>query len=220
MAKSGEGDNSSLVQLDRAGYTYPSSFDAGPALRPTTLDVKVGEAVRITGRNGTGKTTLLKVLAGVLEPTTGTRTPSPGLRAIYLDQKAADFLAESLTVREQLFVGVSPKLGALTSVAKIKLDQTLNGELARYNVGLERKLDAFIAELSGGQRQIVALLCAVSSDAQLLLLDEFKAGMDPVSAVVSDQIVGRAVEAKRISVVFVDHVLGSPLSMVAEIHLD
>lgn len=209
--------NRFLVRLDNASYMYPSSFN-GPALRPTTVEIKLGEAVRITGRNGTGKTTLLKVLAGVLTPTTGSRNANAELRSVYLDQKAADFLAESLTVREQLFVGLGSKFGPLVSVGQTALNDLLD-DLSAYKVELHEKLDVFVAELSGGQRQIIALLSALSTDSELVLLDEFKAAMDPTSAAISDQILQRAIETKRFSAVFVDHLFNSQVRLTQEINL-
>lgn len=218
MTRGGEGD-SSLVQLDCASYTYPSSGDPAPALRPTTLKISVGEAVRVTGRNGTGKTTLLKLLAGTLEPTTGSRTQRRGLRAVYLDQRASDFLAEGLTVREQLFVGLSPSLGILTSVRRRGLDQELTQELSAYEIGIEKKLSAFVAELSGGQRQIIALLSTLFTGAELLLLDEFKAAMDPVSARTSDRMIEKRLSEGGIGIVLVDHTFDGYLHVEQEINL-
>ena len=144
--------------------------------------------MNIVGRNGTGKTTLLKLLAGIHPPTKG-KIETRG-RVAYMDQSASEMMSPGLTIAEQLKVAGD--------------GQKLTDQLRRFEVGLDTRLTEFMGHLSGGQRQIVALLCTLIS-AKTLCLDEFASALDPRSASVAHAILSDAVALEDVAIVFVAH---------------
>jgi len=195
-----------LLKLQDIQYRYPSTGPNDIILNGINLDVYLGESIRITGRNGSGKTTLLRILQGNLQPTHGLRKCiKPDLRVVYLDQNASDFVGKSLTVLEQIVVGLENRFDALHYVKTRTLLKEIELTLKQYDVGLEDKLDAFLMELSGGQCQIVALLSVLLGNPDLLLLDEFTAFMDAKAERISVDMVQKFIETHGLAVIFVSH---------------
>lgn len=141
------------------------------------LEVRTGEILGLIGPNGAGKSTFIRVVAGLVAPTSGAVRvlgSKPG-RAVardvgYMTQAAA--LYEELSVRENL--GFFGKVYGLSArEARQRGDQLL--ELLR----LTQKVDRPVHELSGGQRQLANLACSMVHGPRLLLLDEPTVGIDP-----------------------------------------
>lgn len=187
------------LELEGVGYQYPSGESDQWVLRGVDLVLRPGDVVRVTGRNGAGKSTLLKILAGTYSPTTGTRRVAPGgCHVVYLDQNSADFVGQSLTVREQL------EMAAGLGRREFGDCRSAREQLAAYEVGLERHWHRFVGELSGGQRQIVALVATLLTGADVLLLDEFTTFMDRQSVRTSLACLAKLPWADK-ALVFVDH---------------
>lgn len=125
---------------------------------PLSLDVSAGDTVRIHGANGTGKSTLLRVLAGLRPAFSGTLTRDPSFA--YLGHKNA--IEDKLTVREQLafWCGSAP--------APALFEKLTLADVA----------DKRIAELSQGMKRRVALTYLFTRNAKLWLLDEPHAALD------------------------------------------
>lgn len=147
------------------------------ALDGFDLEVRTGEILGLIGPNGAGKSTFIRVVAGLVAPSSGTVRvlgSRPGRRIArdvgYMTQAAA--LYEELSVRENLaFFG--KVYGLTTRGAKARGEQLL--ELLR----LTEKVDRPVHELSGGQRQLANLACSMVHEPKLLLLDEPTVGIDP-----------------------------------------
>lgn len=208
--KRGGGDSSlmlarnPLVQLQAVDFAYPPITTSSLVLAGINLEVHSGDVVQVTGRNGAGKSTLLRLLAGELEPSSGVRRVSHELEAVYLDQNASNFTAPDLTVLEQLLVSRTGESLVFLRNQRNSADE-IRRKLGAFDVGLEDRLDSFVAQLSGGQRQIVALLSVLVSGAQLLCLDEFTSAMDEKSIAVSDGILEGAIHSKGVGLVYAKH---------------
>ena len=147
-----------------------------------TLDVKQGEVFAFLGPNGSGKTTTIRMLCGIITPTSGqgrvlgfdvaTQSEFIKARIGYMSQRFA--LYEDLTVRENLnfYAGVYQVPGGRRA-------QRVRELIAMAGLtGHERQL---AGHLSGGWKQRLALGCAIVHQPPLLFLDEPTAGVDPVS---------------------------------------
>lgn len=129
-------------------------------IRDASLYVDTGDKVGIIGINGTGKSTLLRVLAQAEEPDSGTVQVFPNVQVSYMPQNP-DMDAEA-TVLEQVFLGLSQEY---REVAAYEARAMLN------RLGIT-EYDKKIGQLSGGQRKRVALATALIHPADVLILDE------------------------------------------------
>lgn len=142
-------------------------------LDDVSLDVGRGDFVAVTGPNGGGKTTLLRVILRLLKPDSGSVTyydksgHSTGLLSIgYLPQKNMIDSRFPITVREVIESGLMGVGHADRSVSRQLVDEMI------ADVGLETHSDAAIGTLSGGQMQRALLGRALISAPELLVLDE------------------------------------------------
>jgi ATP-binding cassette subfamily F protein uup len=136
-------------------------------LRDVTLGVNAGDRVGIVGRNGDGKSTLLRLIAGSETPDSGVVTAARDLEPALLAQ--GDELGGYATVREALIGDRARHEWAGNAAFRAVLDGLLGGvELDRFPAGLSTA----IAPLSGGERRRIALARVLLENPQLLLLDE------------------------------------------------
>ncbi len=152
-----------LVNLKSVAKGYA----ARSILDDVTLGVAAGDRIGIVGRNGDGKSTLLRLIAGAETPDAGAVTRANGLDLALLGQ--ADELDGARTIREELVGGRADHEWAGDARFRAVLDGLLGGvELRRFPDGL----DTAIAPLSGGERRRIALARMLLGSPELLLLDE------------------------------------------------
>ena len=136
------------------------NFGSRQLLEDVNFYLNEGDKVGIIGINGTGKSTLLKVLAGITEPDGGTISRNPNVQVSFLPQNPV--MDDGATVLEQVFLHFSPEFRALNEYeAKSMLNR----------LGLP-DFDQKVGTLSGGQRKRVALAAALLHPADVLVLDE------------------------------------------------
>lgn len=167
------------------------------ALAGLSLTIRGGECVALIGANGSGKSTAVRTIAGLLEPTGGTvrvaghdphREPEAELaRAALALVPDAPLLYEDLSVRQHLEL-----VAVAHGVASADLDRRIDALLDR--LGLAARSDFLPAELSRGMRQKAQLACALIRPASLLVLDEPVVGLDPPSQALLHELLR---EAKR-----------------------
>jgi simple sugar transport system ATP-binding protein len=154
------------------------------ALRGVNLDVQPREVVGLVGDNGAGKSTLIKILSGVHRPDQGdiliegerVDIVSPkaamrlGIETIYQDAS----MVPTMSIARNLFVGREPLGLAIGGIGLIDHDRMRRESMqAIADVDLHlRSPDALLAELSGGQRQGVAIARAMHFKSRVLILDE------------------------------------------------
>jgi heme exporter protein A len=167
------------------------------ALAGVSARLEEGQTLAVLGGNGAGKTTLLRVLAGLLRPHGGTarvldadlpkeRWKLPG-RVGYLGHEP--LLYRDLSASENLRYHAR-----LHGVAEARV-ATVLGE-----VGMDRRADDPVRELSRGMVQRVAAARAVLHDPPLLLLDEPRANLDPAAAELLEPLIGRTSGRTRVLV--------------------
>jgi len=156
----------------------------GPLVAVDNLDMTVfrGEVFGLLGPNGSGKTTTIRILTGLLEPSSGTalvagidvvQRPELVRRRIgYMSQRFG--LYDDLTVQENLTF-----YAGLYGLAGRERQQRIAEQLDEYK--LEGRARQLAGTLSGGWKQRLALACATSHHPDLVFLDEPTAGVDPLS---------------------------------------
>jgi putative ABC transport system ATP-binding protein len=161
-------ERTALSQCTDVSVVYGEGEARVEALRDFDFSVRKGESVALWGRSGSGKTTILHVLGGLVAPTSGTVTwRGPELSTL-------DVAARARARRDGIayvFQGSNllPHFTAYENVAFTGTDHAM-GLLAL--VGLREKLDALPSELSGGEQQRVAIARALGQEPDLLLCDE------------------------------------------------
>jgi urea transport system ATP-binding protein len=176
-------------------------------LRNVDLHVPPGKMVCLIGRNGVGKTTLMKSIIGLLKPRTGEialdgqiiNQKSPDLRARmgigYVPQGRE--IIPRLTVEENLLLGLE---------ARDKNDQSTNipAEIFELFPVLKTMLSRMGGDLSGGQQQQLAIARALMGKPRLLVLDEPTEGIQPSIILDIEAAVRRVVETTGVSVLLVE----------------
>ena len=135
------------------------------ALAPTDFELTAGETVALVGPNGAGKSTLLAVLAGALEPSTG--TVETRARVGWVPQRPAHYTRLSARENLELFARLEGVRDAAASAEDL---------LTRFSLPTDRRPSA---ELSVGNRQRLNVALSLLGDPQVLLLDEPTAALDP-----------------------------------------
>ncbi len=134
-----------------------------------SLAVAQGDKIGLIGVNGTGKSTLLKVMAGVDFPDSGTVTRSGGVRVAYLPQNPA--FAPETTVLQQVMTGVAIDKARAKEAKVVQQADEYQCKSILTQLGLS-DYDQPIGQLSGGQKRRVALACALAAESEVLILDE------------------------------------------------
>jgi heme exporter protein A len=182
------------VELDRLERRYGERV----ALSGVTLRLEPGRTLAVLGPNGAGKTTLLRVLATLLRPHAGTvrvlghELPGEAWKARgeigYLGHDP--LLYRELTGRENL--RYHARLRELDGFARV--EERLEA------VGMGRRADEPVRDLSKGMVQRLAVARATLHDPRLLLLDEPRANLDPAAAEALEPLIGRASGKTRVLV--------------------
>lgn len=187
------------------------------ALNDISLAVKKGEFLVVVGSNGSGKTTLLNIISGTefssagkisIADTDVSRLPeykrSRWIARVFqnpLTGTAADLsildnfrLAALRTTKKKLIIGINDNF-----------KKQVRDKIAVLGMGLENKLEQAMGNLSGGQRQALTLLMSVMDDAQILLLDEPTAALDPRSAALIMQTANTIIQQYNLTAVLITH---------------
>ncbi len=183
---------SMLFQLDQVGVRFGPAW----ALRDCTLGIESGEAVALVGGNGSGKSTLLRCLHGLQNPTAGRIERAPVAQAMVfqrpfvLRSSARSNIALALWLR-----GVPWRQGLARAAAALE------------RVGLAEQASCNARTLSGGQQQRLALARAWALQAQVLLLDEPTASLDPAGKREVEHLMAQFAAA-GMTLIFASHNLG------------
>ncbi len=187
------------------------------AVNSVNLEISEGEFIVLVGANGSGKSTLFNIIGGSIVPDSGkvyidtadiTSLPQHR-RAAWISrvfQNPAAGTAPDLTIIENFRLAAlrSRRKKLVIGTGKDFREKVLR-EIVALNMGLENKPDVPMANLSGGQRQALALLMAVMDDTKILLLDEPAAALDPRSAELVMETASRLIASRGLTAILITH---------------
>jgi len=208
-----------LLRLSRIHKSFVGVY----ALKSVDFSIRKGEIHCLVGENGSGRSTLIKIISGVLHPDNGeiflegqrmehlgsTKTSSRGIQVIYQDLS----LFPNLTVAENIAISDLEEQGSVF-IDWREIQKTATAAMKRIKV--EIPLDTLVGELPVGLQQVVAICRALTKDLKLLILDEptaslTKRDIDSLLAVVHD------LQASGIAVMFVSHKLNEVFAVADRI---
>ncbi len=208
-----ESDSPKAIELRNVSFTFPGSDKQ--ILKDINLKIEKGEKIALVGLNGTGKTTLIKIICGMYRPTSG-HVLIDGIDVEQYDKKEyykcfstvfQNISVFPYSIKENIVYGREDER-KLKSCCKIAdLDRKINTLKTGYNTRLIRNVFEDAIDLSGGEMQKMALARALYKSAGVLILDEPTAALDPLA---EERMYKRYNElTKNMTSIFISHRLAS-----------
>jgi phospholipid/cholesterol/gamma-HCH transport system ATP-binding protein len=203
------GPGGPIIVFDRVNL----AFDEKVILRDVSFTLLTGHTKIILGASGAGKSTILRLILGLLKPDSG---------RIFVNGEEIEHLSETELMRVRADLGMVFQEGALFDSLTVrenvgyKLSEELNWPADRVNarvaevlgfMGLGDFVDRMPSGLSGGQRRRVAIARAMAAKPRILLYDEATTGLDPITALTVDEEVVKLRDLEGVSSVVVTHQL-------------
>ena len=191
-----------MIRFQEAGKQYNGSY----VLQPLTLDIMPGEFMSLVGSSGGGKTTMLKLMNGLLLPDTGSVT------VMGQDTQTVDLIA----LRRQIgyviqgaalfpHLSVADNIGYVPGLSKQKLSSERLEELMQLVDLPADLLQRFPCSLSGGQQQRVGIARALASNPSIMLMDEPFGAVDEITRTVLQDSIQTLHARLSTTIVFVTH---------------
>ena len=204
-----------MLQVANVSKVYKNKYKA---LDDVSFTVEQGEFVSVIGKSGAGKTTLFRLLNGMMRPDSGTiivddedfgRLKGRGKRKIQrrIGTIYQDFcLVDNMTCFDNVLNGALPQRNALQALLGIfTREQKKKAIQLLEEVGLKEKIQSYAKDLSGGQKQRVAIARALMQEPEIILADEPVASLDPYTARQITELLAKLKEERNITVIMNSH---------------
>ncbi|MCP1338558.1 ABC transporter ATP-binding protein/permease [Idiomarina sp. M1R2S28] len=185
--KAGKLSPKKLIKLDNVSFNYPDKEEK--ALSELTVEIPVNQVIGLVGASGSGKSTAIDILLGLIEPQNGCLVVD-GEKIDGQKKRAwqnnvgfvpqAIFLADS-SIRENIAFGIPPEEIDESRVTRAAQMAHLDELLERLPEGLNTRVGERGIQLSGGQRQRIGIARALYDDAEVLVLDEATSALDGIT---------------------------------------
>ena len=193
-----------------------------PILNNLSLEVFPGEFIVLVGSNGCGKSSLLRVINGLLHPNSGTlQLEGKNLLSKSLNERSRSIVTltqdlnlstfSDLTILENCQIALHRNKKTSFSFSSKKEEKQIKEHLSAYNPSLSEKLHLPVSNLSGGERQTLGLAMNLWLTPSLLLLDEHTSALDPHMAKKLMKLTSETVIEKKITTLVVTHNLEDAL---------
>ena len=203
-----------ICVVDNVGLRFPLADR--PILQNINYAIEYGDRIILLGGNGSGKSSLLKLLNRTYQPTSGKiylkQRESRNIPAQFLSQRVVtvtqdlrDSLFFNLTVLENCILWETRFQRISFQISKHKETTFYRDYLADFHIQLPKKLDVCVAALSGGERQSLVLALCLLHPPELLLLDEHTSALDPKIAANLISYTEKLLAEKSITCVLATH---------------
>lgn len=180
--------SNTVIKFDNVSFTYPGTEKV--ILKNINIEIKKGEKIGMVGLNGSGKTTFIKLLTRLYDPTEGQITlDGVDIREIpyrqyikHIGIVLQDFLLFAYSVKENVVLDTKyDEKQFISSIEKSGLKEKINSLKCGIDTSVYKTLDENGIEFSGGEGQKLALARAIYKDAETLILDEPTSALDPIA---------------------------------------
>lgn len=188
-----------MIQIENLNFSY--NGNPPYIIDDLNLEIKSGDYISIIGENGSAKSTLVKLILGILKPCNGTIRKETDFIG-YVPQRVENF-------NSQFPITVAEVLQCHRKTLKNKDTEALNNCIA--STGIKEYENKLIGNLSGGQLQKVLIARAIMGNPDLLILDEPSTGIDNKSQEEIYEIIKHLNKKHRITIISVEHNLPAAL---------
>jgi putative tryptophan/tyrosine transport system ATP-binding protein len=206
-----------MLTLTNISKTFSGAFK--PVLTQINLHLQEGDFCIVIGSNGSGKSTLIKIILGEYAPETGKiiienddltkRDRSQAIASVAQDVNQGTI--PEMTLLENMILSLSRTKKTGFSFYRRQAKQVTQ-KIKALGIGLEQYLYTPLTHLSGGQRQMVATIMAMTSHPKLLLLDEHTSALDPTTQRMVMAYTAEAIAEQQLTSLMITHNLADAIN--------
>lgn len=189
-----------MIRFQNVSLGYGSKI----ILKDLNFEISKGEYIGIVGPNGSGKTTFLKNILGIISPLSGEIQKDSNIKYGYVPQRATIDSLFPLSAFDIVFMGLFSSISTIKPISKESVNKV---EEAISKVGINDIQNKLFYRLSGGQQQRILLARALVSKPDILILDEPTNGLDIASENSIMQLIAEIHSKSKLTVLLVSHYL-------------
>ena len=198
-----------LLQFSDVHLQYQNGQNLTEVIKGISFTIKQNERLAIVGKSGSGKTSLLMLMAGLEKPTSGSIQFHEEELTLYTEDQLTDFRKKNIGIVFQSFYLI-PSYTALENVAlsleiNFQKNALIQAEEILTDLGLKDRLHHFPSQLSGGEQQRVAIARAIINKPELILADEPTGNLDEENSQVIADLLFRVSQKYKKSLCLVTH---------------